>query len=117
MFKKVLVKNKTVSLSRIPPCQSVLRLHLQWSAYIAYLPRKSEEKQIDLPTIDQFGWFSDGNIVWTEEEIFPGAIAKYIEAEDEETYEVEDEFEDMYEVEEDDDPCFGLFESDDDDEI
>ena len=109
MFKKVLVKNKTVSLSRIPPCQSVLRLHLQWSAYIAYLRRKSEEKQIDLPAIDQFGWFSDGNIVWTEEEIFPGAIAKYIEAEDEETYEVEDEFEDMYEVEEDDDPCFGLF--------
>ena len=86
----MLVKNKTVSLSRIPPCQSVLRLHLQRSAYIAYLWRKSEEKQIDLPAIDQFGWFSDGNIVWTEEEIFPGAIAKYIEAEDEEPYEVED---------------------------
>ena len=84
----------------------------------AYIRRKSEEKQIGLPAIDQFGWFADGNIVLTEEEIFPGAIAKYIEALDEETYEVEDEVEDeeMDEFEEDDDPYFGEVESDDDDD-
>ena len=90
-------------------------MHLQRSAFIAYLWRKSEEKHIDLPAIDQFGWFADGNIIWTEEEIFPGAITKYIEAEDEETYEEDEvEEEDMYEVEEDDDPYFGVVESDDD---
>ena len=94
LFKRKLIKNKTVSLSRIPPCKSVLRLHLQRSAYVAYLWRRSEQNQIDLPSIDAYGWFLDGNIVWTEGEIFPTTVAKYIESEEEFIY--EDENDDIY---------------------
>ena len=94
LFKRKLIKNKTVSLSRIPPCRSVLRLHLLRSAYVAYLWRRSEQNQIDLPSTDAYGWFLDGNIVWTEGEIFPATVAKYIESEDECIY--EDENDDVY---------------------
>ena len=102
LFKRKLVKNKTVSLSKIPPCKSVLKLHLSRSAYVAYLWRRSQENQIELPPIDEYGWFLDGNIVWTDEEIFPTTVAKYIEVEDEHMYDDEDD--DIYsETESDDD--------------
>jgi len=102
LFKRKLVKNKTVSLSKIPPCKSVLKLHLSRSAYVAYLWRRSQENQIELPPIDEYGWFLDGNIVWKDEEIFPTTVAKYIEVEDEHMYNDEDD--DIYsETESDDD--------------
>ena len=66
LFKRKLVKNKTVSLSKIPPCKSVLKLHLSRSAYVAYLWRRSQENQIEFPPIDKYEWFLDGNIVWTD---------------------------------------------------
>ena len=114
IYKKQLVKNKTTNLSRIPPCQSVLRLHLQRASYIAHLWKNSQIPQINLPAIDESGWFSDGDIVWTEEELFPETLSKHVVA-DEERNDEEEEEEDMYDFE-DDDSYFSEMESDDDDD-
>ena len=61
LFKRKLVKNKTVSLSKIPPCKSVLKLHLSRSAYVAYLWRRSQENQIELPPLMN----TDGSLIVT----------------------------------------------------
>ena len=114
LFKKQLVRNKTTNLSRIPPCQSVLRLHLQRASYIAHLWKNSQIPQINLPAIDESGWFSDGDIVWTEEELFPETLSKHVVA-DEERNDEEEEEEDMYDFE-DDDSYFSEMESDDNDD-
>ena len=95
IFKKQLAKNKTVSLSKIPPCRSVLKLHLERSAYIAYLWKRSQEPQIELFPIEKYGWFQDGQIVWTEEEIFPATISKYM-SEENETVLYDDEEDDIF---------------------
>ena len=95
IFKTQLAKNKTVSLSKIPPCRSVLKLHLERSAYTAYLWKRSQEPQIELPSIEEYGWFQDGQIVWTEEEIFPATISKYMSKENE-TVLYDDEEDDIF---------------------
>ena len=66
-------KNISVDLSLLPPCKSVLYLHLSRAIYIANLWKQSLTAMVGLPEISEFGWNPDGSIVWVEE-CFPAEV-------------------------------------------
>ena len=70
--------NISVDLSLLPPCQSVLRLHLSRAIYIANLWKQSLTAQVHSPDISEFGWHPDGAIVWVEE-VFPAEVEEIMD--------------------------------------
>ena len=84
----------------MPPCQSVLKLHLDRSMLIAYLWRQSKSAIIDLPDITLFGWFANGEITRTGD-IYPIELDDIFHLSPE--VEEEDELDDEYHTDEDSD--------------
>ena len=66
-------KNISVDLSLLPPCQSVLRLHLSRAIYISNLWKQSLTAQVQSADISEFGWDLDGAITWVEQ-TFPAEV-------------------------------------------
>ena len=57
-------------MATLPPCNSVLRLHILRSNMVAALWKRSMIANIEMPDITQHGWDVNGNINWVEE-VFP----------------------------------------------
>ena len=70
MFKKRLHSSGIIDLSAIPPCKSVLALHLRRAALTAHNWKLAKEAMSTNNDILSHGWFADGEIVWTDE-VYP----------------------------------------------
>ena len=68
--KKYNKENKVIDMATLPPCNSVLRLHILRSNMVAALWKRSMIANIEMPDITQHGWDVNGNINWVEE-VFP----------------------------------------------
>ena len=78
LFKRRLHSSGVIDLSVIPPCKSVLLLHLRRSALTAYLWKQSKNAIVTNPGIDKYGWFPDGEIEWTLD-VYPVEIQDIFE--------------------------------------
>ena len=68
--KKYTKENKVIDMAALPPCSSVLRLHILRSNMVASLWKRSTTASFTVPDISQHGWDLDGNIQWVED-VFP----------------------------------------------
>ena len=59
-------ENKIVDLSSIPPCQSVLKLHISRANFVAKIWKSAGENQLELPHLSSHGWTESCEIVWME---------------------------------------------------
>ena len=87
MFEKKLSgENKSVDIASIPPCKSVLNLHIKRANIVAKIWKNSGIQQIEIP--NDYGWDSNGNIIWIEE-AFPSSVEDVLfdEAYDKDGYE------------------------------
>ena len=78
MFKQRLHSTGIIDLSAIPPCQSVLSLHLKRAAYTAYVWEQARVAQVASVDIELHGWFANGEGVWTDE-VYPAEIQDIFE--------------------------------------
>ena len=96
--KKYSNEHKVVDLSILPPCRSVLRLHVQRSNVVAMIWRRSLEPMVDIPDLSEHGWLNDGRIQWIDD-AFPDSLEEIL---------LDPSFEDYFEIESDvesDDEC------------
>ena len=70
MFKQRLHSSGIIDLSVIPPCRSVLALHLRRAAFTAFNWKQAKQRMGTDNDIQSNGWYADGEIVWTEE-VYP----------------------------------------------
>ena len=67
MFTKRLKQEKRLpDLSLLPPCQSVLKYHMQGAVYVAELWRSSYISSIDAPQFTEFAWDSESKPIWVK---------------------------------------------------
>ena len=78
LFRSKLAKNKTIDLAMLPPCQSVLHLHLKRATFIAHMWKSSCSASVNLHDITEYGWYADGSIEWVEE-VYPSFVEEIIE--------------------------------------
>lgn len=71
--KKYDNEEKTVDMSVLPPCESVLRLHCERANYLAAIWRRANISQPLFPDAVHYGWNTDKSILWVNE-IFPEEI-------------------------------------------
>ena len=111
MFTKRLKQGKkSPDLSLLPPCQSVLKYHMQQAIYVAKLWRSSYIPSIDAPQFTEFDLDSEGNPIWVDG-IFPENVkellmldpdAKSCDEDESNQYQEMDKNEDDFEEESDD---------------
>ena len=78
MFTKRLKQGKrSPDLSLLPPCQSVLKYHMQRAVYVAKLWRSSYIPLIDAPQFTEFDWDSEGKPTWVNG-IFPEDVKELL---------------------------------------
>ena len=53
-------------MSTLPPCESVLRLHVLRACYVAAIWKRATEENPILPEMRSFGWNVDGSIQWAD---------------------------------------------------
>lgn len=70
---KVNKEHKVTDIALLPPCRQVFHYHTERSNYISYVWKNSRNPIIDLPPIQEHGWFEDGEIFWMDE-AFPNEI-------------------------------------------
>ena len=78
LFKRRLHSSGVIDLSVVPPCKSVLLLHLRRSALAANLWKQAKEAMIKSPGIEKYGWFADGEIEWTLD-VYPADVQDIFE--------------------------------------
>ena len=67
MFDKKFVKEeKVIDLSLLRPCQSTLYLHILRSNYVARIWKCSLLNVVKYPSIMEYGWMENGEIVWVD---------------------------------------------------
>ena len=89
LFRNKLTKNKTIDLAMLPPCKSVLHLHLKRATFIAHMWKSSHSVTVNLPDITEYGWYADGSVEWVEE-VYPSVVGEIIESTtNNENYEME----------------------------
>ena len=71
--KKYDNEEKTVDMSMLPPCESVLRLHCERANYLAAIWRRANISQPLFPDAVHYGWNTDKSILWVND-IFPEEI-------------------------------------------
>ena len=71
--EKYTKENKITDMATLPPCSSVLRLHILRANMVAAVWKHSTSVIVELPDISICGWLVDGNIQWVED-IFPSEI-------------------------------------------
>ena len=69
--------NKIIDLSLLPPCKSVLRLHIKRANTVAYLWRNASIPTIEFPSLTENGWATTGDSEWIEE-AFPAEVEDLI---------------------------------------
>ena len=71
--KKYDNEEKTVDMSVLPPCESVLRLHCERANYLAAIWRRASISLPLVPDAVHYGWNSDKSIMWVND-IFPEEV-------------------------------------------
>ena len=71
--KKYDNEEKTVDMSVLPPCESVLRLHCERANYLACIWKRAIRSQPMFPDAVHYGWNSDKSIMWVND-IFPDEV-------------------------------------------
>lgn len=71
--KKYDNEEKTVDMSTLPPCQSVLRLHCERAHFLAALWKRATISQLQNPDPSHYGWNQDKTIMWVDE-VFPAEV-------------------------------------------
>ena len=71
--KKYDNEEKSVDMSVLPPCESVLRLHCERANYLAAIWRRANISQPLFPDAVHYGWNTDKSILWVND-IFPEEI-------------------------------------------
>ena len=71
--KKFQAENKTPDISVLPPCQSVLKLHIRRANFVACLWKKSSEPIIDVQPVYEHGWYEDNSVQWIDKP-FPESV-------------------------------------------
>ena len=66
-------EEKTVDMSTLPPCESVLRLHCERANYLAAIWKRAIISQPRIPDIVHHGWNIDRTIRWVVD-IFPKEV-------------------------------------------
>ena len=78
MFRKRLYSSGIIDLSALPPCQSVLMLHLQRSSHVAEMWKGAKDAINPARNIEQRGWLPNGEISWTDE-VYPSDLQDIFE--------------------------------------
>ena len=74
LFKKKFEnEDKTLDMSTLPPCESVLRLHCNRANYLAAIWKRANTSVTEFPDAVYHGWNMDKSFVWVTE-IFPEEI-------------------------------------------
>ena len=81
IFHDKMLSGCIIDLSTVPPCKSVLKLHLYRSAYVAHYWKRSKEANLDFLPISDFGWNGDGSVRWIESE-YPSDVESILMDED-----------------------------------
>ena len=71
--KKLRQENKVVDLATLPPCKSVLKLHILRANAVAKIWKCTDAPIINVPDLKDHGWNSDGEIQWLDD-AFPDDI-------------------------------------------
>ena len=71
--KKLRQENKVVDLATLPPCKSVLKLHILRANAVAKIWKCTNAPIINVPDLKDHGWNSDGEIQWLDD-AFPDDI-------------------------------------------
>ena len=66
-------EEKTVDMSVLPPCESVLRLKCDRANYLACIWKRAHRSQTIFPASVHYGWNPDKSIMWVKE-IFPEEV-------------------------------------------
>ena len=75
--RKFMREGKVIDLSLLPPCRSVLYLHMLQANYVAKIWRSALISMIDYANIVENGWMENGEIVWVDD-IFPNDIEEIL---------------------------------------
>ena len=74
LFKKKFDnEEKTVDMSVLPPCKTVLRLHCDRAQYLAALWKRATTAEVSYPNPAYYGWNLDKSIMWVDE-VFPEEV-------------------------------------------
>ena len=76
--KKYTKEKKVIDMSILPPCKSVLTLHIKRANYVAKMWKSSLTNWLDVTDeISENGWFPDGSTCWVDE-IFPRDVKEIL---------------------------------------
>ena len=79
LFNSKLTRSKAVvDIATLPPCQSVLRLHLLRSAYIAHNWKMTDVALVPDFNIADYGWNTNGSIHWMDY-AFPAEVESIVD--------------------------------------
>ena len=85
--------SKVVDISLLPPCKSVLLLHMKRANYVAKIWKSSLISWVDFGDITEHGWLPDGSTFWVED-VFPREVEEILcdkEFSEEEEAEIEED--------------------------
>ena len=71
--RKLENEEKTIDMSVLPPCESVLRLHCERANYLAAIWKNATTSQPEFPDTVHHGWNTDKSITWVVA-IFPDEV-------------------------------------------
>ena len=71
--KKYDNEDKTVDMSTIPHCQSVLRLRCERALFLAAIWKRATTSWLQNPDPCHYGWNPDKSIMWVDE-VFPSEV-------------------------------------------
>ena len=75
--KKYLKSGKVIDMALLPPCKSVLVLHMKRANYVAKIWKSSLTSWLALDDISEHGWLPDGSTVWVGD-IFPSEVEEIL---------------------------------------
>ena len=77
-FKKKYMKNgKVINMALLPPCKSVLLLHMKRANYVAKIWKSSLTSWLESDDITEHGWLPDGSTIWVDD-IFPCEVEEIL---------------------------------------
>ena len=78
LFEKKYMKNdKVIDMALLPPCKSVLLLHMKRANYVAKIWKSSLTSWLESDDITEHGWLPDGSTIWVDD-IFPCEVEEIL---------------------------------------
>ena len=78
LFEKKYMKNgKIIDMALLPPCKSVLLLHMKRANYVAKIWKSSLTCWLESDDITKHAWLPDGSTIWVDD-IFPCVVQEIL---------------------------------------